>query len=60
AFAGTWGTCGGIIGYVIFSFLFSRSSERVGIKRTIVGRIVVILVVLVAMVGYVATMGATP
>ena len=60
AFAGTWGTCGGIIGYVIFGFLFSRSSERVGIKRTIVGRIVVILVVLVAMVGYVAAMGATP
>ncbi|MEE8680990.1 MAG: helix-turn-helix transcriptional regulator [Olsenella sp.] len=60
AFAGTWGTCGGFIGYVIFGFLFSRSSERIGIKRTIVGRIVVILVVLVAMVGYVATMGATP
>ena len=54
------GTCGGIIGYVIFGFLLSRSSERVGIKRAIIGRIVVILVVLVAMVGYVATMGATP
>lgn len=58
AFASTWSTCGCIIGYVVFSFLFSRSSERVGLRQMIVGRIVVVLVVMIAMLGYVMAMGA--
>ena len=48
----------GMIGYVIFSFAFSRASERVGKHRVLVSRIVVVLVVLVVMVGFVGAAGA--
>ena len=58
AFLGTWGACGGVVGYVVFSFMFSKSSERVGLRQTIAARAVAVLVVVLAVVGYVAAMGA--
>ena len=57
-FAGTWGACGGIVGYAAFSFMFSKSSDRVGAKRALLSRVVAIAIVVTAMMGYVAAMGA--
>lgn len=58
-FAASLGTCCGIIGYVVFAFLFSRASERASFKRMATSRIIVILVVLIAMTGWIASIGPT-
>ena len=53
-----WVAVWGMIGYVMLSFAFSRSSERMGKRRVFASRAIVVLVVLVVMIGFVGLAGA--
>lgn len=53
-----WVAVWGMIGYVMLSFAFSRASERMGKRRVLASRVVIVLVVLVVMMGFVGVAGA--
>ncbi|MBQ9002797.1 MAG: helix-turn-helix transcriptional regulator [Eggerthellaceae bacterium] len=53
-----WIAVWGMIGYVMLSFAFSRASERMGKRRVLASRVVVVLVVLVVMMGFVGVAGS--
>lgn len=53
-----WVTIWGMIGYIMLAFAFSRASERMSKQRVAASRIVVMVIVVVAVTGFVGVAGA--